>query len=102
LLGPLAEGAGGGAVPPASTREGTEDTVSTFAAEPWTANACLRLYEAATAEELDANLIAAHMPRRGKAIYTATPAATREWAFSEVARVTQEEVRGNAYPALYG
>lgn len=86
----------------ASPRGGPADTVSAFAAEAWTANICLRLYETATAKELDADFVSAYMPRRRKAIYTATPAATREWAFKEVARATQERVRGNAYPALYG
>jgi hypothetical protein len=86
----------------ASTRGGKEDTVSSFAKEAWRANACLRLYEAATAEELDTDLIASYMYPRDRVFFTHTPARTREWALSIVATETQKKVAGNAYPALYG
>jgi hypothetical protein len=87
----------------ASTRGGKEDTVSSFAYEAWVANGCLRLYEAATAEELDVDLIASYMDNpRHKSFYTRTPALTREWALDAVASKTQRKVAGNAYPALYG
>jgi len=87
---------------PASTRGGKEDTVSSFAKEAWRANACLRLYEAATAGELDTDLIASYIDLRQKTIFTGTPARTREWALNIVATETQKKVAGNAYPALYG
>jgi hypothetical protein len=86
----------------ASTRGGKADTVSAFAAEAWRANACLRLYEAATAREIDADFIASYMYPSAKTFLTRTPARTREWALNIVATETQHKVAGNAYPALYG
>jgi len=86
----------------ARTTGGKEDTVSSFAEEAWRANACLRLYEAATAEELDTDLIASYMYPRQKTFFTHTPARTRAWALNIVATETQKKVAGNAYPALYG
>jgi hypothetical protein len=84
-----------------STKGGEADTVEAFAREAWTANDCLRLYEAATAETLDADLIASYIPSRARA-FAATPASTRAWALGAVASETQRKVAGNAYPALYG
>jgi hypothetical protein len=84
-----------------STKGGEADTVEAFACEAWTANGCLHLYEAATAETLDADLIAFYMPSRSRA-FAATPASTRAWALGAVASETQRNVAGNAYPALYG
>jgi hypothetical protein len=87
----------------ASTRGGKADMVSSFAYEAWLANGCLRLYEAATAEELDMELIASYMgDPHLKPFYTRTPTLTREWALNAVARETQRKVAANAYPALYG
>jgi hypothetical protein len=86
----------------ARTRGGKDDTVAAFAKEAWIANGCLRLYEAATAEELDVDLIASYMTPRGKARYTQLPAKTRNSALDEVAFQTQVRIAGNAYPALYG
>jgi hypothetical protein len=86
----------------ASTRGGKADTVASFANEAWRANTCLRLYEAATAEELDKDFIASRMYPRDKAFFTRTPARTREWALNIVATETQKKIAGNAYPALYG
>jgi hypothetical protein len=45
----------------ARTVGGAADTVEAFSREAWTANGCLRLYEAATAEKLDTHLIASYM-----------------------------------------
>jgi hypothetical protein len=84
-----------------STKGGEADTVEAFAREAWTANDCLRLYEAATAEVMDADLIASYMPSHPRA-FAATPASTRAWALDAVASETQLKVAGNAYPALYG
>jgi len=86
----------------ASTRGGKADTVASFAAEAWRANTCLRLYEAATAEEMDKDFIASRMYPRDKAFFTRTLARTREWALNIVATETQKKIAGNAYPALYG
>jgi hypothetical protein len=86
----------------ASTLGGEDDTVAAFAHEAWAANGCLRLYEAATAEELDVDLIASYMTPRGKARYTQLPAKARSSALDEVAFQTQVRIAGNAYPALYG
>ena len=86
----------------ARTRGGKADTVAAFAYEAWRANTCLRLYEAATAEEIDKELIASYMYPRDKTIFTHTPARTRQWALNIVATETQQKVAGNAYPALYG
>jgi hypothetical protein len=86
----------------ASTRGGEADTVAAFAYEAWVANACLRLYEAAKAKELDMELIARYMTPRSKALYTHSPARARAWALDAVATATQERIAGNAYPALYG
>src|SRR5829696_4758766 len=85
----------------ARTIGGRADTVEAFAREAWTANDCLQLYEAATAETLDADLIASYMPSRPRA-FAATPAGTTAWALDAVASKTQRKVAGNAYPALYG
>jgi hypothetical protein len=85
----------------ARTIGGKADTVEAFAREAWTANNYLQLYEAATAETLDADLIASYMPSRPRA-FAATPASTRAWALDAVASETQRKVAGNAYPALYG
>jgi hypothetical protein len=88
---------------PASTRGGKADTVAAFAYEAWIANYCLRLYEAATTEELDVDLIASYIRNpRHKSLYTSTPALAREWALDAVARETQRKIVGNAYPAIYG
>jgi hypothetical protein len=88
---------------PASTRGGKADTVAAFAYEAWVANGCLRLYEAATAEELDTDLIASYIGNpRHKSLYTSTPALAREWALEAVAHETQRRIAGNGYPALYG
>jgi hypothetical protein len=77
--------------------------VSSFAYEAWVANGCLRLYEAATAEELDVDLIASYIGNpRHERLYTSTPALIREWALNAVASETQGKIAGNAYPALYG
>jgi hypothetical protein len=87
----------------ASTRGGKADTVAAFAYDAWVANGCLRLYEAATAEELDVDLIASYMGNlQQKSFYTRTPTLTREWALDAVASETQRKVAANAYPALYG
>jgi hypothetical protein len=87
----------------ASTRGGPLETVAAFAYEAWVANGCLRLYEAATAAELDEELIASYVgDHRGSSLYTHTPASARAWALETVARETQARVAGNAYPALYG
>jgi hypothetical protein len=86
----------------ASTRGGKADTVASFASEAWRANDCLRLYEAATAEELGKDFIASYMHPRNRGFFTQTPARTREWALNLVATETQQKVAGNAYPALYG
>lgn len=86
----------------ASTRGGKADSVASFASEAWRANTCLRLYEAATAEEMDKDFIASRMYPRDKAFFTRTPARTREWALNIVATETQKKIAGNAYPALYG
>jgi hypothetical protein len=86
----------------ASTRGGEADTVAAFAYEAWIANGCLRLYEAATAEELDVDLIASYMTPRGKARVGHTPARIRASALDAVATETQGRIAGNAYPALYG
>lgn len=85
-----------------STRGGKADTVSNFAEEAWRANGCLRLYEAATADELDTDFIASYMNPRWKTFFTRTPAITHEWALNAVAAETQHKVAGNVYPALYG
>jgi hypothetical protein len=88
---------------PVNTRGGKADTVAAFAHEAWVANDCLRLYEAATAEELDMELIASYIgDPRHELLYTLTPAMTREWALSTVADKTQRKVAGNVYPVLYG
>jgi hypothetical protein len=86
----------------ASTRGGRADTVASFAYEAWRANTCLGLYEAATAKELNKELIASYMFPRDKAFFTHTPARTRQWALNIVATETQQLIAGNAYPALYG
>jgi hypothetical protein len=86
----------------ASTLGGKEETVAAFAHEAWVANGCLRLYEAATAEDLDLDLIASYMPPRLRSFFPSTPARAREWALDSVAIETQRKVAGNAYPALYG
>jgi hypothetical protein len=86
----------------ASTRGGVEDAVGAFAREAWRANACLRLYEAATAEELDTDLISSYMYPRQKTFFLHTPARARAWALDVVATETQNQIAGNAYPALYG
>jgi hypothetical protein len=87
----------------ASTRGGKADTVATFAYEAWVANGCLRLYEAATAEALDMDLIASFIgDPRHNLLYTSTPALAREWALDTVASETQRKIAGNAYPALNG
>jgi hypothetical protein len=86
----------------AYTLGGEADTVAAFAHEAWVANGCLRLYEAATAEELDAELIASYMTPRGKALHMSTPAQAQEFALGVVATQTQGRVAGNAYPVLYG
>jgi hypothetical protein len=87
----------------ASTRGGEADTVAAFAHGAWVANGCLRLYEAATAEELDANLVTSYMTPRGEARLAAQPPTKlRAWALDVVATETQARVAGNAYPALYG
>jgi hypothetical protein len=87
----------------ARTRGGTAETVAAFAYEAWVANGCLRLYEAATAEELDMDLIASYFDNpRYKSHYTRTPAIAREFALGVVATETQKRVTGNAYPAFYG
>jgi hypothetical protein len=87
----------------ASTRGGKEDTVAAFAHEAWVANGCLKLYEAAIAEELDADLITSYMIPRGEARLAAQPPGKlRAWALDVVATETQARVAGNAYPALYG
>jgi hypothetical protein len=85
----------------ARTIGGKADTVEAFAREAWTASGCLQLYEAATAETLDEDLIASYMPARPRA-FAATPASTRAWALDAVASETQRKVAGNVYPALYG
>lgn len=90
---------------PASTLGGKADTVAAFAHEAWKANGYLRLYEAATAEELDVDLISSYMIPRDKVVYTHPahpPARTRGWALDVVATETQKKIAGNAYPALYG
>jgi hypothetical protein len=84
-----------------STKGGEADTVEAFVRAVWTANDCLRLYEAATAEVLDADLIASYMPSHPRA-FAGTPASTSAWALDAVASETQLKVAGNAYPALYG
>jgi len=86
----------------ASTKGGMADTVAAFAHEAWVANGCLRLFEAATAEELDMDTISSHMTPRGKALYANPPARARGSALDAVARETQRRIAGNAYPALYG
>jgi hypothetical protein len=87
----------------ASTRGGQADTVAAFAYEAWVANGCLRLYEAATAEELDMDLIASYIGNpRYESFYTRTRARAREFALEGVASETQKRVAGNVYPALYG
>ncbi|MBD0328030.1 MAG: hypothetical protein ICV68_16520 [Pyrinomonadaceae bacterium] len=87
----------------ASTRGGEADTVASFAHEAWVANGCLRLYEAATAEELDMDLIASYIAHpRYKSRYTRSPAIARESALDAVATETQKRVAGRVYPALYG
>ena len=84
-------------------RGGDGDSVERFAYEAWVANGCLRLYEAATAEELDMDLIASYFDNpRYKSHYTRTPAIAREFALGVVATETQKRVTGNAYPAFYG
>jgi hypothetical protein len=87
----------------ASTLGGEADTVADFAEQAWIANGCLRLYEAATAEELDVDLIASYMTSRGKAKFAhSPPAKLRAFALDIVANETQVRIAGNAYPALYG
>ena len=89
--------------PGASTIGGEKETVAAFAREAWVANGCLRLYEAATSEELDVGLIGSYIGiSRHRDFHTRTPAAAREFALDEVATQTQHRVAGNAYPALYG
>jgi hypothetical protein len=86
-----------------NTRGGKTETIAGFAYEAWVANGCLQLYEAATAEELDMELIASYIADpRHKLHYTTTRALAREWALKAVAHETQTQVAGNAYPALYG
>lgn len=86
----------------ASTLGGKEETVAAFTFEAWVANDCLRLYEAATAEDLDLDLVASYIPSRHRATFTHTPARARALALELVASETQRRVTGNAYPALYG
>jgi len=86
----------------ASTYGGEADTVAAFANEAWVANGCLRLYEAATADELDVDLISSYLTPRGKARVGQTPARVRAFALDAVATETQGRIAGNAYPALYG
>lgn len=87
----------------ASTVGGKKETVAAFAQEAWVANGCLRLYEAATSNELNVDLITSYISSpRWRAFYAYTPSSAREWALNEVATQTQHRVAGNAYPALYG
>jgi hypothetical protein len=86
----------------ASTRGGIADTVASFAYDAWRANACLRLCEAATADEIDMDLIHSYMDPYQIARFARTPANAREWALNIVATETQRMIAGNAYPALYG
>ena len=87
----------------ASTLGGEKETVAAFAREAWVANGCLRLYEAATAEKLDVDLIGSYIGvPRYRDFHTRTPAAAREFALDEVATQTQHRIAGNVYPALYG
>src|SRR5215211_113571 len=87
----------------ASTLGGEVDTVAAFAHEAWVANGCLRLFEAATAEELDVDLIASYLTPRGKARFAHSPPATiRAFALDIVATETQHRIAGDVYPALYG
>lgn len=87
----------------ASTIGGKMETVADFAHEAWVANGCLRLYETATADELDVNLVASYIPAaRWRAFYTRTPIMAREFALDQVATQTQQRLAGNVYPALYG
>lgn len=87
----------------ASTIGGKRETVASFAREAWVANGCLRLYEAATTDELDLDLIASYIRApRWRTFYTQTPAMAREYALDQVATETQQRLAGNVYPALYG
>jgi hypothetical protein len=86
----------------AYTYGGEEDTVAAFAYEAWVANGCLRLYEAATAEELDVEVISSYMTPRGKARVGPTLARIRASALDAVATETQGRIAGNVYPALCG
>jgi hypothetical protein len=85
-----------------STRGGKEETVAAFAREAWRANGALRLYEAATAEKLDVDLIASYMHPRWRTLLTRTPTRAWAWALEAVASETQEKIADHAFPALYG
>jgi hypothetical protein len=90
-----------------STLGGEGDTVVRFAEEAWAANATLRLYAAATAEDgPDIETMLEIMEYGGASphwqrFYTRTPERAREWALFAAAEQTQERVARYCHPALY-
>jgi len=101
-----------GAIRPRTRNEGMggrEDTVEAFSREAWTANATLRLYEAATRPESpDMDTLRSYMPdsddgltsgRNGiKGIYGEAPKGARNWALEVVSDIVEDKLRGHVWP----
>ena len=81
---------------------GREDTVSRFVSEALYANATLRLYEAATAQEgPDIDFIQRGMPESRKDEVVQNPVIAKDWALNRIARIVEAYVQDGCYPMLF-